>query len=183
MDSSYQQNNPSDDNNDPSNNNNNNNNNNQSKKSHPKKGKGRQKIPMEKITSETSRQVTFSKRKGGILKKASELHTLCDGENAVILFSPSNKSHPFGAPNIQAVTDRFLNFTGFGRTRPNRTPPAHEIAITRQRNLELTNLERQLEEEKRKQKEHERIREANQNQIGYPPNLDLLDFDQLQSRV
>ncbi|GFP88668.1 agamous-like mads-box protein agl61 [Phtheirospermum japonicum] len=136
---------------------------------------------MEKIKSDTNRQVTFSKRRVGLFKKASELHTLCGGENAVVVFSPSNKPHSFAAPNIQTITDRFLNQFALGGTRFNQTPPAHDNPITRQLNLELSNLEMRLEEEKRKKKEHERIRKANPNQIGYPPNLDLLDFDQLQA--
>ncbi|GFP88669.1 agamous-like mads-box protein agl61 [Phtheirospermum japonicum] len=136
---------------------------------------------MEKIKSETNRQVTFSKRRVGLFKKASELHTLCGGENAVVVFSPSNKPHSFAAPNIQTITDRFLNQFALGGTKFNQTPTAHDNLITRQRNLELSNLERRLEEEKRKKKEHERIRKAYPNQIGYPSNLDLLDFDQLQA--
>ncbi|KAL3614388.1 hypothetical protein CASFOL_042462 [Castilleja foliolosa] len=187
MDSSYQQNYPSDDNNDPSKNNNNddpsknNNNDNPSKKRHSKKGKGRQKIPMEKIESETSRKVTFTKRRNGLFKKASELHTLCDAENAFVVYSPSNKAHSFGAPNIKTVTDRFLNVMGLGGTGSNQMPPPRNNSIARQRNLELTNLERQLEDEKRKKKEHDMLRKANPNQIGYPPNLDLLDSNQLQT--
>ncbi|GFQ07753.1 agamous-like mads-box protein agl62 [Phtheirospermum japonicum] len=136
---------------------------------------------MEKIKSDTNRQVTFSKRRVGLFKKASELHTLCGGENAVVVFSPSDKAHSFAAPNIETITDRFLNQIALGGTRFNQTPPAHDNPITRHRNQELTNLERQLEDEKRKKKEHDKMRKANPNQIGYPPNLDLLDFDQLQA--
>ncbi|KAL3614387.1 hypothetical protein CASFOL_042461 [Castilleja foliolosa] len=187
MDSSYQQNNPSDDNNDPSKNNNNddpsknNNNNDPPKKRHSKKGKGRQKIPMERIESETSRKVTFTKRRNGLFKKASELHTLCDADNAFVVYSPSNKAHSFGAPNIKTVTDRFLNVMGLGGIGRNQMPPPRNNSIARKRNLELTNLERKLEDEKRKKKEHDMLREANPNQIGYPPNLDLLDSDQLRT--
>lgn len=48
-----------------------------------RKGKGRQKIDMVKIENKTNLQVTFSKRRAGLFKKASELiSTLCGAESA-----------------------------------------------------------------------------------------------------
>jgi len=51
----------------------------------------RKKIPIKKIVDVTARQVTFSKRKSGLLKKARELSLLCDAEIALIVFSPAGK--------------------------------------------------------------------------------------------
>ncbi|BAT86911.1 hypothetical protein VIGAN_05024200 [Vigna angularis var. angularis] len=51
----------------------------------------RKKIPIKKIVDVTARQVTFSKRKSGLLKKARELSLLCDAEIALIVFSPGGK--------------------------------------------------------------------------------------------
>ncbi|XP_021911133.1 agamous-like MADS-box protein AGL62, partial [Carica papaya] len=53
-----------------------------------RKGKGRQKIEMVKMSNETNLQVTFSKRRADLFKKASELSTLCDVDIAMIVFSP-----------------------------------------------------------------------------------------------
>ncbi|KAM3281874.1 agamous-like MADS-box protein AGL12 [Capsicum chacoense] len=52
---------------------------------------GRSKLPLLKIESLTNRQVTFSKRRNGILKKVYELSVLCDVDVAIIMFSPSGR--------------------------------------------------------------------------------------------
>ncbi|RYR16419.1 hypothetical protein Ahy_B04g073434 [Arachis hypogaea] len=41
---------------------------------------GRGKIAIRRIDNSTSRQVTFSKRRNGLLKKTKELAILCDAE-------------------------------------------------------------------------------------------------------
>ncbi|KAF5729935.1 agamous-like MADS-box protein AGL62 [Tripterygium wilfordii] len=70
--------------------------------------KGRQKIEMKKMTNENNLQVTFSKRRNGVFKKACELSTLCGVEAAIIVFSPGKKAFSFGNPSVEAVVDRFL---------------------------------------------------------------------------
>ncbi|CAI0548412.1 unnamed protein product [Linum tenue] len=52
---------------------------------------GRGKIEIRRIDNSTSRQVTFSKRRNGLLKKAKELAILCDAEVGVIVFSSTGK--------------------------------------------------------------------------------------------
>ena len=52
---------------------------------------GRGKVEIKKIENTTSRQVTFSKRRGGLLKKAHELAVLCDAEVALVIFSSTGK--------------------------------------------------------------------------------------------
>ena len=52
---------------------------------------GRGKIEIKKIENLNSRQVTFSKRRNGLLKKARELSILCDAEVGVIIFSSTGK--------------------------------------------------------------------------------------------
>ncbi|KAL5070236.1 hypothetical protein RYX36_021123 [Vicia faba] len=59
-----------------------------------KKGRGRQKIEMKKMSNESNLQVTFSKHRNGIFKKASELYTLCDANVAIVVFSPGEKKLP-----------------------------------------------------------------------------------------
>lgn len=56
---------------------------------------GRGKIEIKKIENANSRQVTFSKRRAGLLKKAKELAILCDAEVAVIVFSSTGKLFEF----------------------------------------------------------------------------------------
>lgn len=58
---------------------------------------GRGKIEIKRIENANSRQVTFSKRRAGLLKKARELSVLCDAEVAVIVFSKSGKLFEFSS--------------------------------------------------------------------------------------
>ena len=73
-----------------------------------KKTRGKQKIEMKKIDKEVDRLVTFSKRRSGINKKASELVTLCGAEVGVVVFSPAGKPFSFGHPSVESVANRFL---------------------------------------------------------------------------
>ncbi|KAL2924932.1 MADS-box protein JOINTLESS [Bienertia sinuspersici] len=51
----------------------------------------RDKIQIKKIDNATARQVTFSKRRRGLFKKAEELSILCDADVALIIFSSTGK--------------------------------------------------------------------------------------------
>ena len=53
-------------------------------------------------------RLTFSKRRSGIYKKASELATLTGSEIAILVFSQSGKPFSFGHPSIEAVANRFV---------------------------------------------------------------------------
>ncbi|KAF3599069.1 hypothetical protein F2Q69_00033922 [Brassica cretica] len=57
----------------------------------------REKIRIKKIDNLTARQVTFSKRRRGIIKKASELSILCDADVALIIFSATGKLFEFSS--------------------------------------------------------------------------------------
>lgn len=52
---------------------------------------GRGKVELKRIENKISRQVTFSKRRSGLLKKAHEISVLCDAEVALIVFSTKGK--------------------------------------------------------------------------------------------
>ena len=58
----------------------------------------REKTPMKRIENATSRQVTFSKRRNGLLKKAYKLSVLCDAEVGLMIFSPRGKLYEFANP-------------------------------------------------------------------------------------
>nr|GLL19766.1 agamous-like MADS-box protein AGL62 [Ipomoea trifida] len=71
--------------------------------------RGRQRIEMVKIERKSNLEVTFSKRRAGLFKKASVLSTLCRADIAIIVFSPAgNKVFSFGHPTVEAVVERFL---------------------------------------------------------------------------
>ncbi|KAL6982251.1 hypothetical protein U1Q18_050143 [Sarracenia purpurea var. burkii] len=61
---------------------------------------GRGKIEIKRIENANSRQVTFSKRRAGLLKKAQELAILCDAEVAVIIFSNTGKLFEFSSAGL-----------------------------------------------------------------------------------
>ncbi|KAF3487511.1 hypothetical protein F2Q69_00056521 [Brassica cretica] len=52
---------------------------------------GRGKIEIKRIENRTSRQVTFSKRRSGLIKKTHELSVLCDAHIGLIVFSATGK--------------------------------------------------------------------------------------------
>lgn len=52
---------------------------------------GRGKVELRRIENKINRQVTFTKRRGGLLKKAHEISVLCDAEVALIVFSTKGK--------------------------------------------------------------------------------------------
>lgn len=58
---------------------------------------GRGRVELKRIENKINRQVTFSKRRNGLLKKAYELSVLCDAEIALIVFSSRGKLYEFGS--------------------------------------------------------------------------------------
>ncbi|XP_024042109.1 agamous-like MADS-box protein AGL15 [Citrus clementina] len=68
---------------------------------------GRGKIEIKRIENANSRQVTFSKRRAGLLKKAQELAILCDAEVAVIIFSNNGKLFEFSSSGYVLARPRF----------------------------------------------------------------------------
>ncbi|CAK9150959.1 unnamed protein product, partial [Ilex paraguariensis] len=68
---------------------------------------GRGKIVIRRIDNSTSRQVTFCKRRNGLLKKAEELSILCDAEVGLIIFSSTGRLHEFSSTSMKAVIERY----------------------------------------------------------------------------
>ncbi|XP_022152604.1 agamous-like MADS-box protein AGL15 isoform X3 [Momordica charantia] len=68
---------------------------------------GRGKIEIKRIENANSRQVTFSKRRAGLLKKAQELAILCDAEVAVIIFSNTGKLFEFSSSGMKHTLSRY----------------------------------------------------------------------------
>nr|AFM77907.1 MADS-box protein SVP [Brassica napus] len=66
----------------------------------------REKIQIRKIDNATARQVTFSKRRRGLFKKAEELSVLCDADVALIVFSSTGKLFEFCSSSMREVLER-----------------------------------------------------------------------------
>ncbi|RZB88865.1 MADS-box protein AGL42 isoform B, partial [Glycine soja] len=71
----------------------------------------RGKVQLKKIEDTTSRQVTFSKRRSGLLKKAYELSVLCDAEVAVIVFSQNGRLYEFSSSDMTKILERYREHT------------------------------------------------------------------------
>ncbi|WCJ44430.1 MADS-box transcription factor 4 [Euphorbia peplus] len=70
---------------------------------------GRGKIEIKKIENTSNRQVTFVKRKNGIIKKAGEISKLCDAEVSLMIISSSGKIHDnFFSPKADRVLPQLL---------------------------------------------------------------------------
>nr|QWX93775.1 MADS-box protein 36 [Cunninghamia lanceolata] len=80
---------------------------------------GRVKLQIKKIENNTNRQVTFSKRRNGLIKKAYELSVLCDIDIALIMFSPSGRLSQFSGKKskIEDVIARYVNLPEHERGR------------------------------------------------------------------
>ncbi|KAK6118049.1 hypothetical protein DH2020_010033 [Rehmannia glutinosa] len=71
----------------------------------------RGKVQMKRIENASSRQVTFSKRRNGLLKKAYELSVLCDAEVALIIFSQKGRLYEFSSSNMQKTIQKYMELT------------------------------------------------------------------------
>lgn len=58
---------------------------------------GRGRVLLKQIEDKTSRQVTFSKRKNGLRKKAHEISVLCDAQVALIVFNANGKLYEYSS--------------------------------------------------------------------------------------
>ncbi|KAJ1268546.1 hypothetical protein BS78_07G143100 [Paspalum vaginatum] len=68
---------------------------------------GRGKIEIKRIDNATSRQVTFSKRRSGLFKKARELSILCDAEVGLVVFSSTGRLYEFACTSMKSVIERY----------------------------------------------------------------------------
>ncbi|KAL6190300.1 hypothetical protein ACLB2K_036698 [Fragaria x ananassa] len=70
------------------------------------------KIKIEKIDNLPARQVTYSKRRRGLLKKARELSVLCDCEFSVIIFSATGKLTESSSSRTKDVITKYESQKG-----------------------------------------------------------------------
>ncbi|XP_022749236.1 agamous-like MADS-box protein AGL62 [Durio zibethinus] len=145
-----------------------------------KKSLGRQKVEMVKMKNSSNLQVTFSKRRSGLFKKASELCTLCGAEIGIIVFSPGKKVFSFGHPEIGNIIDRYLNHSTPETSGTSQFIEAHRNANVRELNMHLTEMVRQLEVEKRRGEELDQMRRTSQSQHWWEAPIEELSLPHLQ---
>ncbi|CAA0832345.1 AGAMOUS-like 29 [Striga hermonthica] len=140
-----------------------------------KKSQGRRKIEMKLIADDNARTVTFSKRRAGLFKKATELSILCGAHIAIIIFSLRGRAYSFGHPNVESVAGRFFN----------RNPPipdphavwAHAAMLAHLKD-ECEKKAQELEAQKRRGKELEAALESSGGVTD--EQLSRLGWDQLR---
>ena len=103
---------------------------------------GRRKIDIVRIENERHRQVTFTKRKSGLLKKATELAILCDAQVAVMIFNQNQKLSVYSSVSMEQMMKQYRDYNetpevraaaARGRTagRP-ASRPAHDRPMAEQ---------------------------------------------------
>uniref|UniRef100_A0A8D0CUI1 Myocyte enhancer factor 2cb n=1 Tax=Sander lucioperca TaxID=283035 RepID=A0A8D0CUI1_SANLU len=92
---------------------------------------GRKKIQITRIMDERNRQVTFTKRKFGLMKKAYELSVLCDCEIALIIFNSTNKLFQYASTDMDKV---LLKYTEYNEPHESRTNSDIVEALSRKEN-------------------------------------------------
>jgi hypothetical protein len=144
-----------------------------------KKGRGRQKIEMKKMSNESHLQVTFSKRRSGLFKKASELCTLCGADAALVVFSPSGKVFSFGHPNLDTVINHYLSLVP-PQNDTMQFIEAHRNANVRELNAQLTQINNTLDAEKKIGDELSNLSNETEAKFWWACPVDGMNRDQLE---
>ncbi|KAM0037649.1 putative transcription factor MADS-type1 family [Helianthus debilis subsp. tardiflorus] len=146
----------------------------------PKKSKGRQKIQMARMEKESNLLVTFSKRRSGLFKKASELCILCGVEIAIIVFSPGKKVFSFGHPSVEIIVDRFLKQNPPLYSSTTQLMEAHRNANIHELNRQLAYEISHLEVEKNKSEELTKIRKEGIDNQWWEAPIESLGIEELE---
>lgn len=69
-------------------------------------------MQLKRIENKINRQVTFSKRRTGLLKKAHEISVLCDAEVALIVFSHKGKLFEYSTDSsMEKILERYERYS------------------------------------------------------------------------
>ncbi|XP_065850403.1 agamous-like MADS-box protein MADS2 isoform X2 [Euphorbia lathyris] len=96
---------------------------------------GRGRVELKRIENKINRQVTFAKRRNGLLKKAYELSILCDAEVALIIFSSRGKLFEFCSTSSMVKTLERYHKSSYGGLEA--TQPSNETQSNYQDYLKL----------------------------------------------
>ncbi|KAM3273431.1 hypothetical protein ACQJBY_042971 [Aegilops geniculata] len=132
---------------------------------------GRGRIEIKRIENTTSRQVTFCKRRNGLLKKAYELSVLCDAEVALIVFSSRGRLYEYSNKSVKATIDRYKKAHACGSTSG---VPLIEVNAQQYYQQEAAKLRHQIQ----------MLQSTNKHLVGDSVgNLSLKELKQLESRL
>ncbi|XP_030446747.2 agamous-like MADS-box protein AGL61 [Syzygium oleosum] len=135
---------------------------------------------MRQITNETSRFITFSKRKSSIYKKSSELVTLCGAEVGFVAVSPAGKPFSFAHPSIDTVADRFLNRNPPPNNRSRALVESyHQVQSTNELNQQHDELYNQIKAEKAQGKVLKQLTEGKDDFEWWAAPMEELNQEEL----
>ncbi|KAL6512144.1 Agamous-like MADS-box protein agl11 [Orobanche gracilis] len=131
---------------------------------------GRGKIEIKRIENNTNRQVTFCKRRNGLLKKAYELSVLCDAEVALIVFSSRGRVYEFANHNnIRSTIERYKKATA----------DSSSVYTTQEINAQFYQ-----QESKKLRQQIQMLQNSNRHLIGEGlSSLNVKELKQLESRL
>ncbi|KAE8673525.1 Agamous-like MADS-box protein AGL8-like protein [Hibiscus syriacus] len=111
---------------------------------------GRGRVQLKRIENKINRQVTFSKRRSGLLKKAHEISVLCDAEVALIVFSTKGKLFEYSSDScMERILERYERCS-----YEERQLAAHEIEQNGSWTLEHAKLKARMEVLQRNQRHY-----------------------------
>ncbi|KAF5445228.1 hypothetical protein F2P56_034294 [Juglans regia] len=110
---------------------------------------GRGRVQLKRIENKINRQVTFSKRRSGLLKKAHEISVLCDAEVALIVFSTKGKVFQYSTDScMERILERYERYSYHAE----RQLIAHDLEQNGSWTLEHAKLKARMEILQRNQK-------------------------------
>ncbi|CAL5398367.1 hypothetical protein CsSME_00021597 [Camellia sinensis var. sinensis] len=127
---------------------------------------GRGRVELKRIENKINRQVTFAKRRNGLLKKAYELSVLCDAEVALIIFSNRGKLYEFCNSSSMLKTLERYQKCNYGAPEPN---------VSAREALELSSQQEYLKLKAR----YEALQRSQRNLLG--EDLGPLNSKELES--
>ncbi|XP_014500033.1 MADS-box protein JOINTLESS [Vigna radiata var. radiata] len=103
----------------------------------------RAKIKIKKIDNITARQVTFSKRRRGLFKKAEELSVLCDADVGLIVFSSTGKLFDYSSSSMNDIITKY-NTHSPGMDKLDRPSLELQLETTSKLSKEIAERTREL---------------------------------------
>ncbi|KAL2519727.1 Developmental protein SEPALLATA 3 [Abeliophyllum distichum] len=133
---------------------------------------GRGRVELKRIENKINRQVTFAKRRNGLLKKAYELSVLCDAEVALIIFSNRGKLYEFCSSSSMLNTLERYQKSNYGA-------PDH-TNISEREALELSSQQEYLKLKAR----YEALQRSQRNLLGEDlGNLNSKELESLERQL
>ncbi|OIW02201.1 hypothetical protein TanjilG_21854 [Lupinus angustifolius] len=142
---------------------------------------GRGKVVLKRIENKINRQVTFAKRRNGLLKKAYELSILCDAEVALIIFSNRGKLYEFCSSSSTYTSVLTIDFS-MGKTLERYHRCSYEsLEVHNQPAMET---QKRYQEYLKLKSKVEELQRTQRNFLGEElEHLDIKELEQLERQL